>query len=142
ILRGIVVPMQTRATVWAGMPADGQAFLDQHTTARARLARVGRRHSYDSPTGPCCLVGEDAHEATPPGIADALGEVMVLDHVGRLPGPRDKSCRWHEGPRVHLCGGSLVAASPPSEGLSPTVCPPCAGGGPPSCAGSPAVGPS
>src|SRR5262249_12124745 len=39
---------------------------------------------YDSAPGACCLGVEEAKEATPPRITDALGEAVVLDHVGRL----------------------------------------------------------
>ena len=45
---------------------------------------MGRRHGYDSSPGPYCLGAEDVQELRPPGIADALGEVVILDHVGRL----------------------------------------------------------
>src|SRR5262249_22502715 len=44
---------------------------------------IGRRHSYYSPTGACCLEGEDAQELRPSRVADALSEVVVLDHIGR-----------------------------------------------------------
>ena len=84
ILGGVMVSMQARTTVWARMPADGQALLDDNATARTRLARVGGRHRYDPPTGACCLVGEDAQERRPSRIADAFGEMVILDHVGRL----------------------------------------------------------
>ena len=39
---------------------------------------------YDLSTGACCLVGEDAQERAPSGILDALGKMVVLEHVGRL----------------------------------------------------------
>src|SRR5262249_16872890 len=44
ILGGVVVPVQARPTVRAGVPAEGQPLLDQHAAARARLAGGGRRH--------------------------------------------------------------------------------------------------
>jgi hypothetical protein len=66
------------------MPADRETLLDLHATARTRLAgerRIDRDHLS---TGACCLVGKDAQERAPPGILDALGKVMVLEHIGRL----------------------------------------------------------
>jgi hypothetical protein len=66
------------------MPANRQAFVDQDAAARADLAGGGRRHGYSSLPSVCCFESEDAQELTPPGIADALGEVMTPDHVGRL----------------------------------------------------------
>jgi hypothetical protein len=66
------------------MPADGQAFLDQHTTARASLARERRVDCLHLLPSTCCLESEDAQERTPGRITDALGKVMVPDHVGHL----------------------------------------------------------
>ena len=60
ILRGVVVSMQARATVWARMPADGQALLDDNATARTRLARVGRMHRDNPLPGAHCLESKDA----------------------------------------------------------------------------------
>ena len=76
--------MQARTTVWARMPADGQALLDDNATARTRLARVGGRHRYDPPTGACCLVGEDTQERRPARVLDRLGKVVIPEQVGRL----------------------------------------------------------
>jgi hypothetical protein len=86
VLRGVVVPVQARATVRAGVPANGQTFLHDDPTAwpRAPLAserRMDRLHSLPSA---CCFEREDAQERAPPRIADALGESVVLEHVGRL----------------------------------------------------------
>jgi hypothetical protein len=66
------------------MPADGQAFGDHNATARTSLAGVSRRHGDCPLPGACCLESEDAQERRPAGIGDALGEMMVPDHVGRL----------------------------------------------------------
>src|SRR5262249_52409525 len=44
----------------------------------------GRRHSYDSSPSICCFGCEDAQERTPPGILDALGKMVVPEHVGCL----------------------------------------------------------
>ena len=84
VLRGVVVAMEARSAVRAGMPADGQALLNHNATARTGLAGVGRRHGYDSLPGACCLESEDAQERAPARIMDALGEMVVLEHVGRL----------------------------------------------------------
>jgi hypothetical protein len=49
VLGGVVVPMQTRATVLIGalMPPDGQALPHQAPTSGALLAGIGRRHGYN-----------------------------------------------------------------------------------------------
>ena len=76
--------MQARSAFWTRMPADGQALLDQNATARTGLAGERRIDRYHSSTGARCLVGEDAQERRPPCITDALGEMVVLDHVADL----------------------------------------------------------
>ena len=80
-----MVPMQTGPTVRAGMPADRQALLHQDAAAATSLAGRGRRHSYHSLPGACSLESEDGQEPRPARIADALGKVVVLDPMGRLP---------------------------------------------------------
>ena len=48
----------------------------------AEWEKVARRRGA---TGPCCLVAQDGKKRPPPGIGDTFfGQVMVLDHVGRL----------------------------------------------------------
>jgi hypothetical protein len=42
VLRRVMVPVQARSAHRAGMPADGEALLDQHATARTGLARERR----------------------------------------------------------------------------------------------------
>jgi hypothetical protein len=42
---------------------------------------VDRDHS---PTGACCLEGENDQELGPSCIADAFGEMVVLEQIGRL----------------------------------------------------------
>jgi hypothetical protein len=37
-----------------------------------------------SSTGACCRVGEEAQERAPPGILDALGEMVVLEQIADL----------------------------------------------------------
>ena len=84
VLRGVMVAMQARPTLWAGVPANRQAFGDQNAAARTPLARERRVDRYHSSTGACCLVGEDAQERAPPRISDAFGEMVILEHIGRL----------------------------------------------------------
>src|SRR6516164_5617529 len=74
--------MQARSPVRAAMPAHGQAFLHHHTATRTGLAgehRVDRLHSLP---GACSLESKDGQQRAPPRIADALGQVTVLDQVG------------------------------------------------------------
>jgi hypothetical protein len=66
------------------MPADGQALLNQTATARARLSGERRIDRDDSLTGACRLEGKDAQECRPARIGDALGEVVIPDHIADL----------------------------------------------------------
>jgi len=50
------------------------------STARAVLRRIRGVHSDETPTGPCCLVGEKRCELSPRRILDALGETVVMHH--------------------------------------------------------------
>ena len=50
------------------------------STLRAILTRVRGVHRHILPTGPCCLVREEAGELTPRRVMDALGETMVVRH--------------------------------------------------------------
>src|SRR5262245_63781334 len=71
------------------------------STARAILTGVRRIHSDLSPTGPCCLVGEEGCELRPRRISDALGETMVVHHaVDQQIFHRDQVKRVHEAPAV------------------------------------------
>src|SRR5690348_14807154 len=86
IQRGVVVPMETRPTLRAGMPADGQAhgqaLRDDDTAARTCLAGergIDRLHSLP---GARSLESEDSEKRAPPGIKNALGQVVVSHQVG------------------------------------------------------------
>ena len=82
------------AAVWSRcrlVPPAGQEcqrtdkpFRDDHPTAARVLRGVRRGDGDDFPTGACCLVGKHAQERCPPGIVAALGEMAVLEHIGRL----------------------------------------------------------
>src|SRR5262245_31389718 len=76
--------MEACSTLRAAMPPDGQAFSDQNAAARTPLAGERRINRCHSSTGACCLVSEDDQECAPPRVLDAFGEVMILEHVGRL----------------------------------------------------------
>src|SRR5215471_10567047 len=80
----VVVSMQAHSAVWTATPADRQAFGDQHATARTSLAGERRIHCYYSPTGACCLEGEDDEERAPSGVSNRLGQMVILYHVGGL----------------------------------------------------------
>jgi hypothetical protein len=84
VLGRVMVPMEACPTDRAGMPADGQAFGDQRATARTSLAGECRTDRHHPPTGACCLESEDAQERRPPCIADALGEMVVSEHIADL----------------------------------------------------------
>jgi hypothetical protein len=79
-----VVPMQAGSAVRAAMPADGEALMDHHPTARTGLAGECRRHRYDGLASCYRFARQDGQEATPARITDALSEMVVPHHVGRL----------------------------------------------------------
>src|SRR6476661_7612401 len=54
-----------------------------HRTERP-LAGERRRHGDYPLPGTCCLESEDGEKRAPPRIADALGEMVILDHIGHL----------------------------------------------------------
>jgi hypothetical protein len=58
--------------------------MDHNATARTPLAGAGRRHSDNPLPSAYCLESEDAQELAPASILDALGKVMILEHIGRL----------------------------------------------------------
>jgi hypothetical protein len=66
------------------MPADGQDFVDQNATARTPLAGIGGRHGYSLLPRVCCFESKDGEERHPARIANAFGEVVVPEQVGRL----------------------------------------------------------
>src|SRR5262249_42443803 len=76
---GIVVPMQLRAALRAGVPANREGLLDKHPAARTDLAGVGRWHGYGSLPSVCCFEGEDAQEHGPPGIRNGLRQMVILE---------------------------------------------------------------
>jgi amphi-Trp domain-containing protein len=61
-----------------------QTFLDPHPTAATVLGGIGGWHGDDATASVCCFAFEDGPELCPAGITDALGQVVVLDHVGHL----------------------------------------------------------
>src|SRR5690242_15284508 len=79
-----MVPLQACAAVRARAPTDRQTFPRQDATARTSLAGERRIDRFHSLPGSSRLESEDAQELRPPPVADALGEVVILDHVGRL----------------------------------------------------------
>jgi hypothetical protein len=79
-----MVPMQARSARWAFMPANGQAFLDHDTTARAHLARERTVYRYYPLPGAFSLESKDGEKRAPPCIGDALGKVTVPDHIADL----------------------------------------------------------
>jgi hypothetical protein len=66
------------------MPADRQAFLRHDAAARTPLTGKRRIDRNNLSTGARCLVAQDGQECTPARIRDALGEVVILDHVADL----------------------------------------------------------
>jgi hypothetical protein len=66
------------------VPADGQAFTDHDATARTGLASIGSRHGDNPLPSICCFGCEDTQELAPARVLDGLGEMMILDHIGRV----------------------------------------------------------
>src|SRR5215469_16623328 len=81
---GIMIAMQTRPTVRARMPADGEPFVHEHTAARTRLAGERRRHRYDCLSSLSRFERQDAQEGAPPSVRNGLRQVVIPQHVGRL----------------------------------------------------------
>jgi hypothetical protein len=65
------------------MPADGQAFVHQHAAARTGLRGSGRRHGDNCLPSVSRFARQEGPDCAPPRITAALGEVLVLDQVGR-----------------------------------------------------------
>jgi len=57
-------------------------LLGTRPAAATVLRGVGGWYGYNPTPGACCLGFEDGPKRRPAGIADALGEVRVADHVG------------------------------------------------------------
>jgi hypothetical protein len=84
---------------------------------RAILRRVRRVHSHESPTGPCCLVGQQVCELTPGGVVDTLGKTMVMRHpVDRQVFHCDQVKLVHDAAAVLL---GEVAAAPRAALVDP-----------------------
>ena len=64
------------------MGPDGETLLDPLPTATAVLAGIGGRHRNHSTASICCFAFEDGPKLRPARIADAFGEVRILDQVG------------------------------------------------------------
>jgi hypothetical protein len=110
---GVVVPLQAGATLGARVPANGEALVDQHTTANTRTGLRGerRQHGDDCLASCCRFARQDAQKPTPAGIAAALGELVVLEQVGRLQGfVRERVVPSHER---HCCRVMEVRSRPP-----------------------------
>ena len=81
--RGVVVAVQAGTTVRAGMPADGEPFLDEHAAAGTGVRGGGRRHRDDRLASCCRVARQDARQCAPAHLATARGEGVILDQVGR-----------------------------------------------------------
>src|SRR5579871_2229137 len=84
VLGSVVIAVEAGSAVWAFMPADGQAFLHQHTAARTDLRCIGRRHRNGSLPSICSFESEDSAELPPARIMDAFGKLAVLHQIGNL----------------------------------------------------------
>jgi hypothetical protein len=78
--------MQARPALRATVPPNRETFGDHNATAwpRTPLAGERRRHGDYPLPGTCCLESKDGEKRAPPRIADALGEMVILDHIGHL----------------------------------------------------------
>jgi hypothetical protein len=79
-----VVSVEAGSAVRAGVPADGQAFVHEHTAARTRLRGERRRHRYTYLPSFRRFARQDGQETTPARITAAFGKVVIPDQVGRL----------------------------------------------------------
>jgi hypothetical protein len=79
-----MVPMQTGPTFRAFVPADGQALVHQNPTARTGLRGVRRRYGDDRLASLYRFASQEGQEPAPTRSAAALGELVVLEQVGRL----------------------------------------------------------
>src|SRR5690349_12267112 len=88
---GVLVAVQHQPTALTDMGPHAERLLDalrargpigEHT--RAVLAGERRRHGYGLLPSVCSFENKDAQERCPCCIRDALGEVVVLEQVGRL----------------------------------------------------------
>src|SRR5258706_11153817 len=80
----VLVAVQHQPTGVADMDTNGERFFHPFATPAAILRGERRRNRHHSTPGPCCLGFEDGTECGPPSIADALGELMIPDHVADL----------------------------------------------------------
>jgi len=82
ILRGVLVSVQGKPAVRAGVPSLGQFLGHVDTTPGALLGCPSWIHSHDFRAGSFGLAAEDVHEAGPAGVGDCTSERVVLEHVG------------------------------------------------------------
>src|SRR5215468_12294995 len=80
VLRGVEIAVEDQPAAGADVDAVSKGELLPMATGRAILTRVRRIHRHESPTGPCCLVGEGSGKLRPRRVSDALGEAMVVQH--------------------------------------------------------------
>ena len=85
VLCRVVVPMQTCAALRAEMPADGQALLRPRTPQPEQvcLVNAGLTATTLRPAH-AALKRQDDEECSPSRVTDALGQVVILHHIGGL----------------------------------------------------------
>jgi hypothetical protein len=123
-----MIALQTRPTLRAFVPADGQALVHEHPAARTGLRGVGRRHPDDSLASCRRLARPDAQEGAPPRVRTGLGQGVIPEQVGRLQVfVRDRVVPTHERARrrvvdVRSCPPRpLMRAGEQADCLAPAV---------------------
>jgi hypothetical protein len=84
VLGGIDISVCHRATERTEMGSYRQIFLHNFSTLVTFLTGEAWVHSNDLMTSSCGLILKDVEECTPPGVENALGQMMIFHHVGDL----------------------------------------------------------
>src|SRR6266571_7219181 len=84
ILSGIDITVCHIATARTDMGSDRQTLLDDLPTLVAFLRGETRVHSDDLMSSTLSLDFKYVEERAPRGVHDALGQMVILDHIGNL----------------------------------------------------------
>lgn len=72
--------MPYKSTIYTPMLSRGERFAHSMSALRAILRRVGRIHLDYLTASIFRFTRQDRDELTPPGVTDALGQMMILNH--------------------------------------------------------------
>src|SRR5215475_6450515 len=122
--------MQAGPAVWTFVPPRRQALSDQDAAARTGLRGERRVYRLHCSPGARSLEAQDGKKCTPPGILNALCEVMILEHSADLQVlMRDRVVLAHQYERrfvvevLPLAAHGLVCLGEPTDGLTASVAP-------------------